>query len=127
MNRDQFREGVFARDNHKCVICAAPAVDAHHIIERRLFPDGGYILDNGASLCENHHLAAEMTTLSCEEIREKAGIKTVVLPPEFDPQYRYDKWGTIFVEGEERIAGPIFHDEGQQKILKRGGVLHLIA
>ena len=42
LTRDQFREGVFKRDNHKCVICRAPAVDAHHIIERRLWTDGGY-------------------------------------------------------------------------------------
>jgi 5-methylcytosine-specific restriction endonuclease McrA len=41
LNRDEFREGVFERDNHKCVICGKPAVDAHHIMERRLFPDGG--------------------------------------------------------------------------------------
>ena len=34
LTRDQFREAVFARDNHKCVFCHQPAVDAHHILER---------------------------------------------------------------------------------------------
>lgn len=34
LTRDQFREGVFARDNYKCVFCDKPAVDAHHILER---------------------------------------------------------------------------------------------
>ncbi len=52
MTRDDFRNAVFARDNHRCVICGEPAKDAHHILERRLFPDGGYYLNNGASLCE---------------------------------------------------------------------------
>jgi len=32
LTRDEFREGVFKRDNYKCVVCGAPAKDAHHII-----------------------------------------------------------------------------------------------
>jgi 5-methylcytosine-specific restriction endonuclease McrA len=31
LTRDDFRESVFKRDGHKCVICKAPGVDAHHI------------------------------------------------------------------------------------------------
>lgn len=49
LTRDQFREGVFARDAHRCVFCGRTAaetpegkLDAHHIIERRLWGDGGY-------------------------------------------------------------------------------------
>ena len=42
LTRDEFREGVFARDHNNCVICGEPAADAHHIVERRLFSDGGY-------------------------------------------------------------------------------------
>jgi hypothetical protein len=124
--REQFREAVFARDGYKCVICKAPAQDAHHIIERRLWPDGGYYLDNGASLCGDCHLKAEMTTLSCEKIREAAGIKTVLMPPGLDGP-RYDKWGNLYCNDDDewRFPGPLFDDEGQQKILKRGGVLHL--
>jgi 5-methylcytosine-specific restriction endonuclease McrA len=37
MTRNEFRQAVFERDNYRCVICGDPAVDAHHIIERRLF------------------------------------------------------------------------------------------
>ena len=70
LTRDKFREGVFERDNHKCVICQAPAQDAHHIIERRLFPDGGYYLDNGSSLCGDCHYKAEQTVITPQEIRE---------------------------------------------------------
>ena len=80
LSRDEFRESVFQRDNFKCVICGDKAKDAHHIIERRLFSDGGYYLDNGASLCEKHHIEAEETTLSCEEIRLKAGIENIIIP-----------------------------------------------
>lgn len=62
--RDEFREKVFSRDNSLCVICGKPAKDAHHIIERRLFTDGGYYLDNGASLCETHHILAEQYSIA---------------------------------------------------------------
>ena len=36
------RNAVFKRDANLCVICHAAASDAHHIMERRLFDDGGY-------------------------------------------------------------------------------------
>jgi len=42
LTRDEFREAVFARDHHRCVICRNEGKDAHHILERRLFDDGGY-------------------------------------------------------------------------------------
>lgn len=60
MDRTQFRNQVFKRDNHKCVICSSPAEDVHHILERRLFPDGGYELGNGASVCGTCHIKCEL-------------------------------------------------------------------
>ena len=47
ITRDDFRQSVFERDSHRCVICGEPAKDAHHILERRLFPDGGYYKEFG--------------------------------------------------------------------------------
>jgi hypothetical protein len=46
LSRDAFREGVFTRDSHHCVACSTTEghFDAHHIIERRLWPDDGYWL-----------------------------------------------------------------------------------
>jgi hypothetical protein len=121
--RDDFREGVFERDGHKCVICKEPGKDAHHIIERRLWDNGGYYLYNGATLCEKHHIEAEMTTLTCEEIREKAGIPKVILPPHLYEEYRYDKWGNIILPTGMRLKGELFYDESVQKILAQGKVL----
>jgi len=69
LTRGQFREQTFARDNHCCVFCKRPTGDAPHIIERRLFDDGGYYLDNGASVCQEHHLLCEMTLITVEEGR----------------------------------------------------------
>lgn len=132
LTRDQFREGVFARDGYRCVICKAaglgadgqvvsrPAkLDAHHVIERRLFPDGGYYLDNGASLCGSCHIKAESTALSCEEIREAAGITRLVLPPHLyeDTELRFDKWGNLILPDGRRSPGELMGDESVRKIM----------
>lgn len=118
LSRDDFRESVFKRDGYKCVVCGdSGKLDAHHIIERRLFSDGGYYTSNGVSLCEPCHLKAESTEITCEELREKAGIQDVVLPDDFYSDCRYDKWGNIYI-GLKRTKGPLFFDESVQKIIK---------
>lgn len=117
LKRDDFREKVFKRDNHKCVWCGDPAVDAHHIVERKLFDDGGYYLENGVSVCDKCHIVAEKTIISCEELREKAGINVILLPQQFDPIYVYDKWGNIILDNGSRLKGPMFNAEQVQKIL----------
>ena len=121
--RDIFRESVFKRDNYKCVICGEPAQDAHHIIERRLFDDGGYYVENGASLCGLHHIEAEKTTLDAQELRDLIGIKKVVLPKGYHKDTRYDKWGNIILPNGQRMKGELFYDESVQKILSE--VLYL--
>lgn len=119
LTRDAFREGVFARDRHRCVVpqCQNAAVDAHHILERRLFLDGGYYLGNGASVCETHHLDAEKTLLSCDDLREWCGIRDVVLPEHFYRDQPYDKWGNPILPNGQRMQGELFHDSSVQKIL----------
>lgn len=59
--RERFRESVFHRDHHKCRICGAQGVplDAHHITDRNLMPNGGYVKENGIALCEGCHWKAE--------------------------------------------------------------------
>ena len=123
LSRDEFRESVFERDHHLCVMCGKPAADAHHILERRLFSDGGYYLDNGASLCEKHHILAEQTKLSCDDIRYAAGITSVVLPDHLYDDLMYDKWGNIILPNSLRLRGELFYDESVQKVLGDGGFL----
>jgi hypothetical protein len=118
LTRDEFREGVFKRDGHKCVFCGQPAVDAHHIIERRIWGNGGYFLNNGASVCEEHHLACERTDISVEEVREKCGITKPILPEHLYHDQRYDKWGNIILPNGQRLKGELFYDESVQKIIK---------
>lgn len=123
LTRDEFREGVFKRDGHKCVFCGQPAVDAHHILERRLWGNGGYFLENGASVCEAHHLACERTDISVEQVREKCGITKVVIPDHLYEDQQYDKWGNIVLPNGQRLKGELFYDLSVQKILN--GVLDL--
>lgn len=123
LTRDSFRESVFARDNHTCVFCDLPAVNAHHILERRLFDNGGYYLENGASVCGRHHLELEMTLISVETVRAACGIKRAVIPEHFYSEVSTDKWGNYFLGNGQRIKGELFFDESVQKILKLAGVL----
>ena len=122
LSRDEFREGVFKRDNNCCVICGQPAQDAHHILERRLWPDSGYYLENGASLCGEHHIEAEKTNISCEDLRIACGITKIVVPDQLYDDHIYDKWGNHILPNGQRCKGELFYDESVQKIL--AGVLH---
>lgn len=116
-SRDKFRELVFKRDNGKCVVCGEAAKDAHHIIERRLWKDGGYYLENGASLCGSCHLKAESTEIGCDFLREKCGIEKIILPEHLYPDQSYDKWGNIVYEDGSISPGELFYDSSVEKIM----------
>ena len=118
LTRDDFREEVFARDKHTCVHCGQPGVDAHHILERRLFPDGGYYLSNGVTLCGGCHLDAESTGLDCDTLRLDAGITRPVYPPHLEEEGAYDKWGNPVLPNGQRFMGELFFEEGVQRALK---------
>lgn len=124
LTRQQFNEQVFKRDKHKCIVCGATHdLAAHHIIERRLFDDGGYYVENGATVCPEHHLEAEMTTLSVKKILELCGIKNRVIPDHFYEDEEYDKWGNIILPTGVRLRGELFDEEPVQKMLKAAGLL----
>ncbi len=127
LSRDDFREQVFARDKHQCVFCKSPAVDAHHIIERRLWSDGGYYLNNGASVCEEHHIQCEQTTISTEDVRCACNITRIIVPSHLYSDQPYDKWGNPILANGKRLKGELFFDESVQKILTQGGVLDLFS
>ena len=126
LTRDNFRESVFDRDNHKCVFCDKPAKDAHHIMERRLFSIcKGYHISNGASVCEEHHIMCETTEILPSEVRSICSIKNIILPEHYYSDQEYDKWGNIILSNGNRLKGELFYDESVQKILKKGNVLDL--
>jgi hypothetical protein len=124
LTRQQFNDAVFQRDKHKCVVCGATNdLAAHHILERRLFDDGGYYVENGATVCPEHHMEAEMTTLSVKKIRELCGITNPVMPEHFYVDDEYDKWGNTILPNGSRTRGELFEEEPVQKMLKAAGVL----
>lgn len=65
--RASFRNACYARDKYKCAMCsfksspekAEQELDAHHITDRKAMPSGGYVSQNGISLCAPCHLKAE--------------------------------------------------------------------
>lgn len=77
--RKKFREGVFKRDNYTCQICGAKysskdaepemkKINAHHITDRSLLPGGGYIIENGITLCDEN--GNYFGKISCHQIAE---------------------------------------------------------
>jgi hypothetical protein len=123
LSREDFTSNVFARDGGKCVVCGQPPTAAHHIVERKLFADGGYYLENGASLCDEHHIAAERTLISVEEVRRLAGIHTPVNPPGVYEGDVIDKWQNYILPNGTRLRGPMFYEEQVQKVLSEAGLL----
>ena len=124
LTREEFREGVFQRDGYSCVLCGrGEPIDAHHIIERRLWDDDGYYLDNGATLCDDRdgsigcHKKAEQAVISCDEIRAAAGIRRTLLPDHLCRDNAYDKWGNIIMPDGTRVKGELYHDESVRKVL----------
>lgn len=55
-----------------------------HIIERKLFDDGGYYLNNAASVCEKHHIECEKTLITVEEVYKAAKITDPKRPEYFE-------------------------------------------
>ena len=59
--RESFRTSVFKRDCYACVKCGKKLnVVAHHITDRTEMPKGGYVKENGISLCTECHKKAEI-------------------------------------------------------------------
>ena len=105
-----FRAAVFKRDSYCCAMCGKPGkdrqggdehkayhkgnaddrlvpLDAHHITDRTEMPNGGYVMENGISLCADVcHLLAE--------VHHQTGAPH----PGFSPADLYAKIGASFEE-----------------------------
>ena len=62
--RQAFRADCLKRDGYKCRVCglkptSAEELDVHHITDRSKMPNGGYVKENGISLCSECHQKAE--------------------------------------------------------------------
>ena len=106
--RAAFRSAVLERDRYRCAMCGKPGkdrqggdghkkhhpnipdeklvpLDAHHITDRNDMPNGGYVKENGISLCDDGcHLLAEVFH------------QTGTPHPGFSPAELYSKIGSSF-------------------------------
>lgn len=97
--RSNFRNVVFKRDKFCCRACgkkytteeAIENLDVHHITNRNELPAGGYVLENGISLCKQGNP-------SCHEkaeawLSENSKISKIV---GFEPEALYAKISSSF-------------------------------
>ena len=104
MTRQEFKESVFAVTKGKCCVpgCNCDAVDAHHILNRHLWDNSGYILSNGAALCEKHHMDAETGFITPRQCLEYMGVKKedILMPDAFDGVMTYDEYIDFLMNDE---------------------------
>lgn len=102
--RENFREAVFKRDGYKCKKCGRTQsqvkLDAHHVTDRNELPNGGYVPENGITLCDDLsdgcHVKAEKFHISGGEEWE----------PGFHPDDLYKDIGSSYekaLKASERL------------------------
>ena len=101
--RENFRNACFERDGFRCKICGLdgseePTVllDAHHITSRDEMPNGGYVKENGITLCS---LPGDRDQ-SCHEKVEEV-LQNVQVHREYAPAVLYKLIGSSY---EQAIA-----------------------
>lgn len=95
--RQIFRDTSFKRDKYKCVMCefqsspekALEELDCHHISDRSTIINGGFVKENGISLCSACHLKAEEF------------YSTGISAPGFSPEELYQKIGSSKIKAIE--------------------------
>lgn len=92
--RENFRDAVFKRDRFACVMCGTKSqpLDAHHITDRNLMPNGGYVKENGISLCDS--LAGCHNKAECYHRGEQ-------VPTGYLPEDLYKKIGSSYEKAVE--------------------------
>jgi len=119
----QFQDAVLSRDKHCCVMCKQPGSKVVHLLDKDLWSDGGFYRENGATVCQEHDLAFKRTLLSVEQVRQAAGIATVILPMHLSVDHQYDRYGNQLIANSQRIRGDVFDRPDVQKYLGEGGFL----
>ena len=101
--RKMFRDACYKRDGFRCAMCglksskdkAEEELDAHHITDRKIMPNGGYVKENGISLCAECHEKAEVFH------------STGTAHPGFAPEDLYKKINSTYekaVEASEKLG-----------------------
>ncbi|MBB4866795.1 hypothetical protein HNP46_005702 [Pseudomonas nitritireducens] len=123
LSEQQFVLNVRNRDKDRCVVCRAAADHAHHIMDTRLFDNGGHYLGNGVSLCDQHRQDAMTTLLNTQKLRDAAGIPEIIIPDHLVASDRYDRYGNQLQPNGTRMKGELFDLEDVQWLLLQANLL----
>jgi len=96
LTREKFNAICLERDGSACVCCGSEQnVTVHHIMERKLWLDGGYYDFNGVTICPRCHILAEAGFVLPEELWLAIGehFDDELYPVGLDTSADYDKWG----------------------------------
>ena len=102
LNRENFKKFGFLRTGGMCCFpgCCQCAVDAHHIMDRKLWSDGGYYLSNCAPVCEKHHLDCEHGVYTPYQVMKFANIDIQYLKkPDAFVWMTNEEYKEMFVNG----------------------------
>ena len=102
LSREDFKSIGFSIHNGQCCVpgCTEKAVDAHHIMDRKLWKDGGYYLSNCAPVCEKHHIDCENGVYTPYEVMQFAGIDIKYLQkPDSIDWVNEDEYRQLFASG----------------------------
>lgn len=74
--REKFRLDVIERDKYTCKVCGVKSndiyfFDSHHITDRSEMPNGGYVKENGITVCDKCHIKCEKYHISNGEEYEE--------------------------------------------------------
>lgn len=102
--RHEFNEHCLKRDSHQCIVpwCTRSADEVHHIIDRSEWAHSGNIVQNGVSICNSHHQAAEESAIPAQAFWLWLDIVSPCTPENADMYI--DKWGN-------EISSPRYKEE----------------
>jgi len=75
--RNNFRSAVFNRDKMTCKVCdkkhtSIEGLDAHHVTDRSEMPNGGYVKENGITVCKDEcHMRVEQFHITGGQLWEE--------------------------------------------------------
>lgn len=124
LTREQFTTVCFKRDGGKCVFCKNVATEVHHILDRKLFDDGGYYENNGASVCEKCHLLCESLSYTIIQVREACNIKEPVVPCDFHVDEVTDKWGNTYSDHKLILSELFITNNNLSKLINEYRVMN---
>ena len=130
LTREMFNETCIKRDNNQCRLCGVTEkLSVHHIIERKLWSDGGYYKNNGITVCPECHLLTEAGFILPSKLWFKMGINKLY-PEGLNYDNEYDKWGNeVLMRGEygEFIIIPTCSLDKLEKAVKlANGIIRMV-